>query len=160
MSSAHRLSARAAALWLAACAGMGSGPLLQRPGGAAQGPARVAYAAQTRAKVYSEPSFTANVVGVLTWHEKLERFQSDGGFAYVKAEGNLAGWVPETQLVEKLPARKPAAQAPTPSPSATPKSEAPPEEAVAPPEETPPPEEPTETEAEPPEPERSVFDPY
>ena len=159
MTSAHRLSFLAAALLLAACAG-GSVPFLAGAGGAAQGPARAAYAAEARAKVYSEPSFTANVVGVLTQHEKLQRFQSDGGFAYVQAEGNLVGWVPEAQLVEKLPARKPAAPAATPSPTPTPKSEAPPEEAVAPPEETPPPEEPTETEAEPPEPERSVFDPY
>jgi hypothetical protein len=155
MTSAHRLAIAAAALWLAACSGL-SGPLGAAGGGGGEGPVRVAYASEARTKVYGEPSFTAPVVGVLTRHEKLDRYQSEGGFAYVKAEGNLVGWVPETQLVEKLPARRPAAQAPAPTPPPTSET---PEEAAAPPEETPPPEEPAESEA-PPEPERSVFDPY
>jgi hypothetical protein len=153
MTRAHRVSAFAAALLLAACAGGSSGPIGGRSGGAAQGPARAAYAAQARAKVYSEPSFTANVVGVLTRHEKLDRFQSDGGFAYVRAEG-IAGWIPENQLVEKLPARRPPpAATTTPEPSVAPAEETPPPEAPPPPEDS-------EAESPAPEPERSVFDPY
>jgi hypothetical protein len=105
--------------------------------GTAQGPPQAAYAGADRVKVYSEPDASAPVQGVLTLHEKVTRYQSEKGFAYVEAEGNVAGWVREQQLAaSRAPAQKPAAE---PAP----------EEEPAP-----------EPDAKPTEPEPSVFDPY
>lgn len=107
--------------------------------GTAKGPPQVAYAGVDRVEVHGEPEASSPVQGVLTFHEKVTRYQSERGFAYVETEGNLAGWVREQQLVATLRARKPATE-----PNAEPTPE----------------EEPPEPEAEPSEPEPSVFDPY
>jgi hypothetical protein len=119
----------------------------------ADGEARVSYAAVNRVKLLSEPDAASEVRGVLTLHEQIRRYQSEGGFAYVEAEGNLWGWVPESQLVERIPtARPPEAVEPAPAESVpaetTPTTEAPSEDV------------PPAPDAEPREPEGSVFDPY
>ena len=120
---------------------------------AAEGEARVSYAAVNRVKLLSEPDAASAVRGVLTLHEKIRRYQSEGGFAYVEAEGNLWGWVPESQLVERIPtARTPEAVEPATEESVptetTPTTEAPSGEV------------PPAPDAEPQKPEGSVFDPY
>ena len=48
---------------------------------APEGPARTAYAAVDRAKVFSRPDASASVLGVLQRNEKLARHQSENGFA-------------------------------------------------------------------------------
>ena len=107
--------------------------------GAAQGPPRTAYAAVDRVEVHGEPEASSPVQGVLTLHERVTRYQSERGFAYVEGEGNLAGWVREQQLVATLPrAPRPAETEPSAEPA---------------PEQEPPP-------APDAEPEPSVFDPY
>ena len=128
--------------------------------GAAQGPPQVAYAGVDRVKVYSAPDASSPVQGVLTLHEQITRYQSESGFAYVEAEGNVAGWAREQQLV----ASRPRARKPTPRPAP---SENPPAATEAPPSTTEPSAEPAPEEEPPPgpdeepsEPEPSVFDPY
>lgn len=117
----------------------------------AEGEPRVSYAAADRIRVHSDPDSASAVRGVLTLHEKLRRYQSEDGFAYVEAEGGIWGWVPESQLVERIPRRvepAPAEAAPEPEGSAETEGEGAEEgESPAP-------------ESEPTQPERSVFDPY
>lgn len=123
----------------------------------AEGEPRVSYAAVDRIRVHSEPDAASPVRGVLTLHEKVRRYQSEGGFAYVEAEGGIWGWVSESQLVARIPKRvsrpetaEPAEGEAVPAPEDAAEGEATgeaEEEAPAP-------------EAEPTEPERSVFDPY
>ena len=129
--------------------------------GEADGPAQVAYAGADRTLVYSTPDAGSQVKGVLRLHEEVVRYQSARGFAYVDAEGDLAGWVREQHLVARRPAARPAAApqpgvAPQHAPSATP-----PETTEAP-SETAPDAEPADESAPAPdeEPEPSVFDPY
>jgi hypothetical protein len=164
VSRIRRLAALATALWLAGCAG-GSGTgtadgwvdrMVGSP--AAQGQPRPAYAAAARTKVYSAPDASASVVGVLTLHEAISRYQHENGFAYVQAEGNLSGWVRENELAEtRPPARKPAErQRAKPQPAPTPETTV----TETPIEEAPPVEEEPVLDEEAPEPERSVFDPY
>ena len=120
---------------------------------AAEGEARVSYAAVDRVKVLSKPDVASAVRGVLTLHEKIRRYQSEGGFAYVEAEGNLWGWVPEGQVVERIPtARTPEAVEAAPGESVSTETAPSPE---GPSEDVPP-----APGAQPKEPERSIFDPY
>ena len=130
-----------------------------RASAAAEGEARASYAAVDRLRVHSEPDAASAVTGVLTIHEKVRRYQSEGGFAYVEAEGGLWGWVPESRLVERLPKRasRPEAAEPPPAegePVPAPEESAAGETAGQAEEEAPTPD------AEPAQPERSVFDPY
>jgi hypothetical protein len=152
----RQIAASLAALLLAACAGSDMDRLLGKTP-APEGAARTAYAAVDRAKVFSHPDASASVLGVLKLRERLARYQSENGFAWVEAEGNLSGWVRESELAEAPPrARKAAppepARAPAPAPPEEPAAE-PAEPAGTEPEEE-------ETPGEPLEPERSVFDPY
>lgn len=154
MKAAH-IATWVAALLLAGCAQGGLGGLLGAAP-AAQGQPQVSYAAVARAKVYSAPDATSPVQGLLTLHEKITRYQSEAGFAYVEAAGNLSGWVREGELV----AARPRAATPTPTP-AQPEQPADDAQAAQPPPEVPPgEEEPQEPPAPEGEPERSVFDPY
>jgi hypothetical protein len=142
--------------WIAGCAGTDSASRWVDQtiyGTQAVGPASTAYAGAARVKVYGAPEAGAAVEGVLNLHEKVARFQSERGFAYVEAEGNVKGWVREDQLVAARPrAQKPATPEPA-QPAATAEPSA--EPAPAPEEEPAP-----APDAEPSEPERSVFDPY
>jgi len=127
---------------------------------------RVAYAAVDRVKLRRDPDMDSPVMAVLALHEKVLRDRDEGGFAHVEIAGDLSGWVPASQLIERLPrargnAPKPAAEAAqtptgpaTPVDSAEPTSE-PTADVDAPSEATAP-----DPEAEPLEPERSIFDPY
>ena len=144
--------------WIAGCAGTDSASRWVDQtvyGTQAVGPASAAFAGVDRVKVYAAPESGAAVEGVLNLHEKVARFQSERGFAWVEAEGNVKGWVREDQLVAARPrAQKPATQAPeqpaaTAEPSAKPTTEPAPEEEPAP-----------APDAERSSPERSVFDPY
>ena len=138
---------------LAGCATGGSGSWLDRALGrtSAQGSPHTSYAA-VAAKVYSEPDAGSTVMGVLARHEELRSYQSDSGFVYVEAAGNLSGWVPKNQLVARRPVSKRAADAPAESAAPS----APENEATPSPTETTPEAPDAETQA----PERSVFDPY
>lgn len=140
-------------------------------GTAAQGEPRLSYAAVARVKVYSEPDASSSVQGVLNLHEEILRYQSESGFAWVEADGSLAGWVRESQLLLQRPqARRPAAvepeqptaAEPAQPAEATPAPEDSAETGTSPPPSTDAPTEPVppEPDAEPLEPERSVFDPY
>lgn len=167
------VAALAGALLLAACASGRSahetvGGWVDRVRGetTAEGPARVSYAAGARTRIYREPDASSPVIGVLDRYEELQRYQSVSGFAFVRAQGDLSGWVSESQLVARRPqARKPAATPPSeaspgqpaepPAPPDSAETEAPPPDAEAPSEAAPP-----DSGAEPLEPERSVFDPY
>jgi hypothetical protein len=150
------LAALLAAALLAGCAGPSGGwrEYLFGVTTAPQGTPQVAYVTADRTKVYREPDETSAVLGLLTLHEKIERYQSQGGFAYVEAQGDVSGWVRERELAAARPRVRPAPQAaepPAPAPSET----AAPPDSAAPETEPPAPEEP-----EPLEPEPSVFDPY
>ena len=140
---------------LAGCAGSGDLGWIDETlyGTRAVGPAKAAYTGADRVKVYEHPDASSPVQAVLTVHEQVRRYQSQAGFAYVEAEGNVSGWVLEQQLVAKKPgARKPAAPEPTPPATAPPSEPTPPSAEPAPePEPSPAPDE---------EPESSVFDPY
>jgi hypothetical protein len=121
--------------------------------GAAKGPPQVAYVAADRVKVYRAPDPSSPVQGVLDLREELTRYQSDAGFAYVEAAGNLSGWVREDQLAAKRPAAsRPAKAKAEPAQPAETTPETPAEPPVVEPEPAP--------EPEPVEPESSVFDPY
>ena len=121
---------------------------------------RVAYAAADRVKVRRDPDMDSPVLAVLALHEKVLRGRDEGGFAHVEIAGDLSGWVPASQLVERLPRarRTEPAQAPfepaAPVDSSEPASESAPD--VEQPSETTEPD----SEVEPAEPERSIFDPY
>ena len=173
----HDASARVSAIALLAIAlllyGCAQGDLdrLLGKGPVAEGAPRPAYAAVDRAKVHSHPETGSAVLGLLALHEKITRYQSEGGFAYVEAAHNLTGWVRESELATaRARARKPAEPAPTPAPATPPAEPAtsagqPSEAQPAPPPEEPGAEEPDPDENEAPpgpdaEPERSVFDPY
>jgi hypothetical protein len=155
------------ALLLSACAGGGSGS--GTVGGwldgvrgktSAEGQSRVSYAAAARIKIYGKPEADSPVIGLLDRYEKIARYQSVSGFAYVEARGNLSGWVRESQLIERLP-HKSAEGEPTPPAEATPAPGDSVETEVKPPPDTAPTEPvPPDSGAEPKEPERSVFDPY
>ena len=114
MTRARGIAGLVAALLLAGCAGLDHtlGKVPQP-----EGAARTAYARVERAKVFSHPDGGAEVLGLLSRNEKIARYQSESGFAYVEAKGNLAGWVHEDELADAPPrAPKPAeAQAPAPS---------------------------------------------
>jgi hypothetical protein len=131
--------------------------------GEAEGPARVAYVAADRTKVYGAPDVGSPVQGVLALHEKVSRYQSPNGFAFVEAEGNVSGWVVERQLAASptgpTPAAAPRPAAPTPEAAqTTPRAEPTPAEETTPaPEAQPAPEEEPARDGEP---EPSVFDPY
>ena len=131
----------------------------------AEGEPRMSYAAVDRIRVHSEPGAASPVRGVLTLHEKIRRYQTEDGFAYVEAEGDLWGWVPESQLVAQIPGTRNRPETVAPAHAAegqpVPGEGTPgPEDAAAvdttgqAEEEAPAPD------AESPEPERSVFDPY
>jgi hypothetical protein len=110
-----------------------------------------------RIRVHSEPDAASAVRGVLTFHEEVRRYQSEGGFAYVEAEGDLWGWVPESQLAERIPKRVERPEAVEPAggeESPAPEDAAGGETTGEAGEEAPAPD------AEPTQPERSVFDPY
>jgi hypothetical protein len=128
----------------------------------AEGEPRVAYAAVDRLRIHREPAVGSEVTGVLVLHEKISRYQSESGFAYVSAEGGRWGWVAESQLVERIPKRVSRPEAVEPMPEeqpagsgAAPGPEVPAAEPGEQPEQAvPAPDEKT------PEPEPSVFDPY
>lgn len=152
------LAALLTAALLAGCAGASGGwrEYLFGVATAPQGAPQVAYVTTDRTRVYREPDETSRVQGVLTLHEQIERYQSQGGFAYVEAQGDVSGWVREQQLAATRPRVRPAPEAaetaiPPPAPGET----------AAPPETPTPADEPAPApEPEPVEPERSVFDPY
>lgn len=160
------------ALLLAGCAAGRSvrstlGGWVDRVSGKETHEPRVSYAAVDRVKLYRDPDLNSPVLGVLGFHEKLLRDRDEGGFAHVEAAGNLSGWVPESQLIERLPrARRPAPKAPAPEAAQTPTEPAAPIDSAEPESETPSEvDEPSETttpdpDAEALEPERSIFDPY
>ena len=99
------------------------------------------------------------MVAVLDRYEQVDRYQSVNGFAFVEAKGNVAGWIPESQLLERRPvARKPTEQPETPGDVT---EDSPPEEASPAPDTAGTVDEaPAPPATEPTEPERSVFDPY
>lgn len=120
----------------------------------------MSYAAVDRIRVHSEPDAASAVRGVLTLHEKVRRYQSEGGFAYVEAEGDIWGWVPESQLAERIPKRAERPEAVEPAEVQPADGEEAPESEDAAAGETTGGEQAPSPDAEPTQPERSVFDPY
>ncbi len=120
----------------------------QAPPAAAEA-ARVYYAGVEGLKVYSEPSASSKVVGVLSQYEKVTRTNLERGYAYVEsAKSGVKGWVNNAQLIWRLPAApKTGAPASEETPSGepgAPTGEEP--QAPAAPEATAPPTEPPSTE--------------
>jgi hypothetical protein len=86
-----------------------------RASAAAEGEPRVSFAAEDHVRVHTEPDATSAVKGELTLHEKIRRYQSDGGFAFVETRGELWGWVRESQLALRIPQSSPQAAEPAPA---------------------------------------------
>ncbi len=138
------------AVVIAGCASMqqtvsgwfGATPTPQATSAGALAP-RVYYAGIEGLKVYSEPSASAKVVGVLSLHEKVTRTKLESGYAYVES-AKAKGWVKNAQLIWRLPtaptSAAPAPAEPQPEEPEAPAAEAPQEPQVP---------EPTATAAEP-----------
>lgn len=100
---------------------------------------RVYYADVDGLKVYSQPSFSSNVVGTLSLHEKVLRSKLERGFAYVTSAQNATkGWVNNARLIWRLPsAPTNGSAAPEEEPATAPQAEEPPAPAEEPPAEEP-----------------------
>lgn len=132
-----------AALSLAACSAQTtvSDWFGQAPAAPEHAPAdeagQVYYAGAAELSVRAEPSASSPVVGRLSLHEKVTRYNVERGYAHVKSETrDLTGWVDNAKLIWRLPARaqpapdvtaEPVAEEPREAPetAATPESEEP-----------------------------------
>jgi hypothetical protein len=129
--------------------------------GSEEPPPRAYYVAAARAKLYSEPEASSEVVGQLERSQGVLAYRVENGFTWVRAEpSGRSGWVRTTDLADQPPgARKPARAAAPPADS--PAGAQAPAEPATPSEAEPEPAPPPEAEPEPPAPpDKSVFDPY
>jgi hypothetical protein len=131
----------------------------------ALGEGHVYYASAAGLRVHGKPAAASPVVGELALHEKVIRYKVERGYAYIKAESGLTGWVDNAMLIWRVPGTRPVAapepvveEPPVEEPSAAP--EAPPTPTL--PEPSPPPTATPATEGRPTpgEPGPGLFDPY
>jgi hypothetical protein len=171
-----RVLAAVVACGLAGCATVGSpaGGWTDRARSVTED-ARERYAAKRHVPVFREPGASSEIVHRLLLHEKVQAYQVENGFAYVRVDQTgQSGWVLELDLIDEIPARSPARAAAPPQPKAAaqpdPGAGPAPDAAaeVAPAPEAPEqgagtgtePEPDPEAESPPAPPEKSVFDPY
>src|SRR5262249_32933213 len=62
------------------------------------------YVGADQLPVYSEPRSSSSLLTQLPLHQKVYRYKTDRGYAYIKVEGNgVAGWVDNARLIWRLP---------------------------------------------------------
>jgi hypothetical protein len=86
----------------------------------------VYYVGVDQLAVYSEPRSSSSSLTQLPLHQKVYRYKTEKGYAYIKVEGTgVTGWVDNARLIWRLPSPQQKAATKTEEQAAKPAPEAP-----------------------------------